>query len=56
MFILGYLLGFSSLKIRLTRRLPVDEKDRAAALKNLNGIISEEAISDNSPFTEDNAS
>lgn len=51
----GLTMDFSSLKIRLTRRLPVDEKDRAAALKNLNGIISEEAIADNSPFTEDNA-
>lgn len=52
----GLTMEISSLKIRLTRRLPVDEKDRAAALKNLNGIISEEAIEDNSPFTEDNAS
>lgn len=51
----GLTMEISSLKIRLTRRLPVDELDRAMALKSLSGIIDEEAIKDNSPFIQDNA-
>lgn len=53
---LGLTLDFTSVTIRFSRRLPVDELDRARALKTLEGIATEEAIKDNIPFNEDNNS
>jgi SPP1 family phage portal protein len=46
--------GIDDVIIHFTRRLPVDEAGRAKALKDLDGLITPEAIKDNSPFQEDN--
>lgn len=49
----GLSIDLATLRIKLTRRLPVDELDRAKALSHLAGIVPDEVITDNAPLLID---